>query len=111
VQQAQRSGAVLQEIAQRHGLHPSLLTRWRAEHRIGMLGKEAVSHEARLLPVQVRRSSRPSVEFAGRVPGGESSAKLGGAIEVEFSAGQRLCIRGAVDAQTLRTVLQELSQS
>jgi hypothetical protein len=34
-----------------------------------------------------------------------------GTIEVEFSAGWRLHVYGAVDAQTLRAVLQELSRS
>jgi hypothetical protein len=34
-----------------------------------------------------------------------------GTIEVEFSGGRRLSVRGVVDAQMLRQVIQGLSQS
>jgi len=38
-----------------------------------------------------------------------NASKLG-SIEIEFSAGRRVHIQGMVDVQTLRTLLQELSQ-
>jgi len=107
VGEAQRAGAVLQEVAQRHGLHPSLLTRWRAQHQTE--AKKTPRRQARLLAVRLE----PVAGSRARAPQpshrSESSAKLG-AIEVE-SAGWRLHIQGMVDAQTLRTVLQELSRS
>jgi len=105
VQEARRAGAVLQEVAQRHGLHPSLLTR-RAQHQAE--AKKSPRRQARLLAVRLE----PRVRSRDRAPQpshlSESSAKLG-AIEVEC-AGWRLHIQGMVDAQTLRTVLQELSR-
>lgn len=107
VQEAQRSGAVLQEVAQRHGLHPSLLTRWRAQHQA--VAKKVTRREARLLAVRVEPRARAHARFAQPVRLSESSPKLG-AIEVEFSAGWRLHIQGVVDAQTLRAVVQELSR-
>ena len=96
----------MQEVAQRHGLHPSLLTRWRAQHQA--VAKQASRREARLLPVKIEPRARARARLAppGRLR--ESSAKLG-TIEVEFSAGWRVHIQGVVEAQTLRAVLQELS--
>jgi transposase-like protein len=55
VREAQRPGALLQDVAQRHGLHPSLLTRWRAQGRVV---KKVARREARLLPVTVERRPR-----------------------------------------------------
>jgi transposase len=106
VGEAQRPGAVLQEVAQRHGLHPSLLTRWRALHRTAAL--KSTRREARLLPVKLERRAQPPARVTRPSHLTESSTKLG-TIEVEFSAGWRLHIQGIVDTQTLRAVLQELS--
>lgn len=107
VREAQRPGAILQEIAQRHGLHPSLLTRWRARHRT--VAKKAALRQARLLPVRVEPQTR-STPRASRVDDIRSRASKLGSIEVEFSTGQRVHIQGMVDAQTLRTLMQELSR-
>jgi transposase-like protein len=106
VREVQRPGSVLQEVAQRHGLHPSLLTRWRAQHQTV---KTASKRQARLLPVRVEPHTRGSArsERAAGLGGGDSNS---GSIEIEFSAGPRVHIQGMVDAQTLRTLLQELSQ-
>lgn len=107
VREAQRPGAILQEIAQRHGLHPSLLTRWRAQHRTVV--KKAALRQARLLPVRVEPQTR-STPRASRVDDIRARASKLGSIEVEFSTGRRVHIQGIVDAQTLRTLLQELSR-
>ncbi len=108
VREAQRPGAILQEVAQRHGLHPSLLTRWRAQHRTVV--KKAPLRQARLLPVRVEPQTRSTPRAASRADDIRSSASKLGSIEVELSAGRRVHIQGMVDAQTLRTLLQELSQ-
>ena len=107
VREVQRPGAILQEVAQRHGLHPSLLTRWRAQHRTAV--KKATTRQARLLPVRVEPQTRSSARLA-RVDDIHPGACRLGSIEIEFSAGRRVHIQGVVDAQTLRTLLQELSQ-
>jgi transposase-like protein len=110
VRESHRPGAVLFEIARENGLHPSLLTKWRAQHRDGMLGTVSdAGGAARLLPVQVSTGSMPSGLVRSTSPV-ESAARLG-AIEVEFSSGRRLYIQGVVDAGMLCTVLQELSRS
>jgi len=109
VQELERSGAAVSEVARRHGAHTSMLTRWRAQHRAGQLGTDgAGSAAACLLPVQMvrdtPRSSRPAREPA-------PASSTGGAIEVQLASGQQVRIRGTVDAGMLRTVLEELSRS
>jgi transposase len=109
VQELERSGAAVSEVARRHGAHTSMLTRWRTQYRAGQLGTaDAASAVACLVPVRVMRdmprSSRPAREPAPAV-------STAGAIEVQLANGQQVCIRGTVDAGMLRTVLEELSRS
>ena len=109
VQELERTGSAVSEIARRHGAHTSMLTRWRAQYRAGQLGtKGARSAAACLVPVRMvrdaPRSSRPAREPAPAV----SSA---GAIEVQLASGQQVRIRGTVDAGMLRAVLEELARS
>jgi transposase len=106
VREARRPGAILQEVAQRHGLHPSLLTRWRAQHRTV---EKAPLRQARLLPVRVEPQTRSDPRASREEEIRSRTSKLG-SIEVEFSTGRRVHIQGMVDAQTLRTLLQELSR-
>ena len=101
VREVQRPGAGLQEIAQRYGLHPSLLTRWRAQHPTVV--KKALSRKARLLPVRVEPQTRPSPRLS-RVDDIHPNASKSGSIEIELSAGRRVHIQGMVDAQTLRAL-------
>lgn len=109
VREAQRPGAVRQEVAQRHGVHMSVLNRWRTEqlNRASAAKKEVST--ARLLSVRVRkaRSSRAASRPVGATVAAVTVVDV---IEVEFPAGQRLTVRGVVDGGLLRTVLQELSQ-
>jgi transposase-like protein len=107
VREVLRPGAILQEVAQRHGLHPSLLTRWRAQRRTAV--KKATTRQARLLPVRVEPQTRSSPGLA-RMDDIHRSAPSSRSIVIEFSAERRVQIQGVVDAQTLRTLLQELSR-
>lgn len=107
VREAQKPGAVKQEVAARHGVHVSVLNRWRTEQRVAASSaKKAV----RLLPVRVRRlrpPRRPSQPVAATIA---VTPKLN-TIEVELSSGGRVYVRGVVDPLMLRAVLQELSLS
>jgi transposase len=109
VQELERSGAAVSEVARRHGAHTSMLTRWRAQHRAGQLGTDgAASAAACLVPVRLvrdaPRSSRPAREPTPAV-------NVAGSIEVRLASGQQVCIHGTVEAGMLRTVLAELSRS
>ena len=111
VREAQRPGAVIQELAQHHGVHVSVLNRWRTEQRATASGAKKAVNKVRLLPVRVRRVRPPSRTLGRPVASSIAAVTKLEAIEVEFPSGRRVCVRGAVDAGTLRTVLQELSQS
>jgi transposase len=109
VREAQRPGAVRQEVAQRHGVHVSVLNRWRTEQLIKASGAKKKVRTAGLLPVRVRKT-RPS--RAASRPAGTTIAAVSAVdvIEVELSAGRRVTVRGVVDGALLRTVLQELAR-
>ena len=106
VREVQRPGAVIQEVARHHGVHVSVLNRWRMEERAAASGAKKA---ARLLPVRVRRA-RPSRAPRQPVAATIATSTQRDVIEVEFSGGRRLYVRGMVDGAILRTVLQELSQ-
>ena len=108
VREVERTGATVSAIARRHGAHTSMLTRWRAQYRAGELGTRGGSAAARLVPVRVVRDE-PRSSRSDREPA--SSVNAAGAIEVQLASGQRVCIRGTVDAGMLRTVIEELSRS
>jgi transposase len=111
VREALKPGAVTVTVAKRHGVHPSLLVKWRNQQRSELLAVSGQgANGTRLLPVEVRDSSRPERRFRPRADASERVTTRG-AIEVEFSSGRRVRIQGVVDAGTLRAVLQELSQS
>ena len=107
VREAERPGAVRQEVAHRHCVHVSVLNRWRTEQRVKASGAKKTVSTVRLLPVRVRKT-RPS--RAANRPVGTTIAAVTDVLEVEFPAGQRLRVRGAVDGGLLRSVLQELSR-
>ena len=111
VREAQRPGAVIQEVAQQHGVHVSVLSRWRTEQRARTSGAKKSVNAVRLLPVRVCRVRPPSRRSSRPVASSIAAATQHEAIEVEFPSGRRVCVRGVVDPGTLRTVLQELSQS
>ena len=104
VREAERPGAVRQQVAQRHGVHVSVLNRWRTELRIEASGGKKGARTARLLPVQVRKT-RPAGAASRSV-----AVPAGDLIEVAFPAGQRVTVRGVVDGALLRTVLEELAR-
>jgi transposase-like protein len=108
VREAQRTGAVKQEVALRHGVHVSVMNRWRTEQLSKSSAATKPVSPVRLLPLQVRKSP-PSRGASRRIPATTAGAEVG-IMEVGFPAGQRLTVRGVVDGALLRTVLEELSR-
>lgn len=100
---------LVQEVARRHGVKPSVVYRWRVLHKRGLLTAGARKTQVTLLPVELGESSSDSGEL--RIASGRDESGGLGAIEVEFSGGRRLRVCGVVDAQTLRQMIQGLSQS
>ncbi len=100
-------GASIAGIALKHRLNANLVFTWRRKLMPVLAPMKAKS--VKLLPVTVTESTAPAPV------GGETIAenrprrrgRSRGAIEIEIN-GARLLIKGAVDAQALRVVLQAL---
>jgi hypothetical protein len=70
---------------------------------------EASARDGHLVAVQVQAEGASRVNhFEEREAAGIAASV--GAIHIEFSDGQRLCVRGAVDRETLSAVIRELSR-
>ena len=107
VQETLRPGAVLAEVARRHGIGTGLLYTWRRE----MLATAM----AGFAPVQVAAELEgPASGDARRMPALETPARRMkppvGRIEVEFPNGVRVRVDGGVDEAALRGVLAALDE-
>jgi transposase len=87
-------GAVASEIARAAGIHTSQLFRWRQQ-----LCERAQAPVA-FNPVAIAAE-----------PGLPVSAEKAGVIEIEFAAGGRMRIAGAVDASTVSALIKALAKS
>lgn len=97
-------GASLAAVALSHGINANIVRKWVVQHRAGSL--VAKRKQAVMLPVRVE-SGRPLVTRP--VVSARSRDVSGGLIEIELES-SRIRIRGSVDAQALRTVLETLIQ-
>ena len=96
-------GASVAAIAMRHRLNANLLFKWRRNHqrRTALQPLKA----AKMLPVKIEAASMV-VPIIHRKPSARVLPR--GSIEIEY-AQARIRIRGAVDAEALRVVLEALS--
>jgi transposase len=96
-------GAVVTEIARRHGIATSLVFTWRRRARLATVA----SAGARLVPVQVATAeSVQSIEAPAAIP----ARKRRGVIEIELGDGKRVSVDENVDAEALGRVLDVLSR-
>ena len=103
VEESRAPGASVVEIARRHDVHRNLITVWRRQARTGVLacGPEPMQRQedgGRFAAVSIA-PDRPLTAPTGTC----------GAIEIEFAAGARMRITGAVDAATLTAVVAALT--
>jgi transposase len=82
--------------ARRYGVSHSLLLRWRRSFR----PEPKDAHQPGFVPAIVVAESGPT-------PCPVAPASSGGSIEIEFAAGARMRITGAVDAVTLKAALAD----
>lgn len=108
VRQSLEPGASVSAIAMRSGINANMLFKWRREHVRAAGGSTA----AVLLPVTVQPVSGDTAmaTSVSPVPPQSRSAPRSGVIELEF-AGAQLRLRGAVDEDSLCSVLRALRQS
>jgi transposase len=96
-------GAVVTEIARRHGIATSLVFTWRRRARRATVA----SAGPRLVPVQVATAeSVQSIEAPAAMP----ARKRRGLIEIELGDGKRVSVDENVDAEALGRVLDVLSR-
>ena len=106
VQECDQPGVSVAGVALTHRINANLLRRWIVRHH----RESAAKSPTVLLPVRVQRASP--------VPGGEDGAstattnrRRAGAAAIEIEVyGARIHLRGGVDAQGLRAVLDALAQ-
>jgi transposase len=94
-------GAVVTEIARRHGIATSLVFTWRRRARLASV----VSAGPRLVPVQLTPAAAES-----EAPVAMPSRKRRGLIEIELGDGKRVSVDENVDADALGRVLDVLSR-
>jgi transposase len=106
VQRTLAPGASVAKIALEHRLNTNLLFKWRRRYLRELAGPRGEA--PKLLPVSIEQvSSAPDSRLLETVAAGPSRAASAGSIEIELLRG-RIRVKGAVDPDTLRSVLQLL---
>jgi transposase len=102
-------GASASTIAREHGINANLLFTWRREFRRVETLKPDRTESAVLLPVKVTPTAEVMTIAASSGPTASQSRSppRGGITELEV-AGAQLRLRGAVDEDSLRSVLRAL---
>jgi transposase len=108
VRQSLEPGASVSAIAMRSGINANMLFKWRREH----VRAAGDTPPTVLLPIEVAPATEVVSIPTSAVPAPSSSRPVqrSGVIELEF-AGAQLRLRGAVDEDSLCSVLRALRQS
>jgi transposase len=102
-----KPGASVAIIARHHSVNANQVFSWRRQYRRGeLMGRASGEHKAKLLPVQIRQPASDQAERGVRSASRSQDAI--GRMEIEFPGGQRLKVRGRIEAEALRVVIREL---
>lgn len=97
-------GASVSAVALAHGFNTNLVRRWIAKHQaVRALARPAGA----LVPVRVIEAPKKSTQVSKRGAGKHTPQAVGGWIEIEVGAA-RVILRGKVEAEQLRVVLDAL---
>jgi transposase len=109
VEETLAPGAVVSEVARRHGVAQSLLFTWR---RLARTTDPAGSAGSILLPVEIDAAAPRSVSQATRPSRAPTNGRRtrSGVIEIELGSGSRVRVDNDVDADALRRVLGVLGE-
>ncbi|HXR19192.1 MAG TPA: transposase [Steroidobacteraceae bacterium] len=112
VEETQRRGASVADVAQRRGVNANLLFGWRRLYRQGVLTEAAPAGQSPLLPVKISTptlvpTERAKAALPANAPTSEPNS---GSIEIDFAGGVRLRVRGRVDRATLERVMSLLGR-
>jgi len=102
-------GAVVSEVARRHGVAQSLLFTWR---RLARMAEPIRRDGSILLPVEIDATAPQSGSAVARPlrPATSGRRTRPGVIEIELGSGNRVRVDNDVDADALRRVLGVLSE-
>ena len=104
VAESRVSGAVIAEVARRHGLSPQQLCSWRSAFRANVLNQVDPTYSA----IVVEDELTAAVQRDGRTTCTESPHN-NVASSIELTIGEaRVIVRGSVDQRTLSTILKAL---
>jgi len=106
VEETLKAGVSVSSVGRAHGINANQVFQWRKLYRPGLLNSASGPERMRLLPVAVSEEAESGTVAA---PGATTiecpiSGSSTGTIELSLGWGQ-LRIAGAVDGETLRTVL------
>lgn len=109
VRQCLLPGASVSSIAMAHGINANLVFKWRREHRaVEASGSGPAQASApQLLPITLASATPSDPVSAPPVPTSCATRTTAGSIELDF-AGARLRLRGAVDQESLVSLLTAL---
>lgn len=106
VEQTLEAGASVARVAREHGVNANQVFAWRRQYRQGLLG-EGNAEAVNLLPVHVTGATVRKTDRQVRRQVARRTTEAAGAIHVELPKGH-LRVTGRVDAEALRTVLEQL---
>ena len=108
VEETLMPGAVVSEVARRHGVAQSLLFTWR---RLARTAEPARRGDSILLPVEIDATAPPSGSAARPSRLATSGRRTRpGVIEIELGSGNCVRVDNNVDAAALRRVLSVLGE-
>jgi transposase len=110
VEESLAPGTSVALVARRHAVNANQIFAWRRQYRAGLLEVRDTAAASQLLPVEVAavRSSTGERKACKRRDGVAQERLSVGVIEIEFPAGQRMRLCGAVDAAILAQVIAAL---
>ena len=110
VEETLAPGAVVSEVARRHGVAQSLLFTWRRLARTAAQPSER--RGSILLPVEIDAMAPPPLSETARPsrPATSGRRTRSGVIEIELGSGNRVRVDNDVDADALRRVLSVLGE-
>lgn len=96
-------------VARRHSVNANQLFIWRGQHRRGELAAPLEgSRPARLLAVEVQPPTPQETKLS---TDHENESEPVGCMEIQFPSGERVTVRGRIDAKALRVLIRELSRA
>jgi transposase len=101
-------GAVVSEVARRHGLLPAQVFKWRRLAALGVIGIPGASELPSFVSVEVAADAAAAPVAAKTAPS-SPAVHQAGVIEIDLGDGRLVRVDGTVDADALRLVLNVLA--